>query len=104
MLCTVTPDPLFKNHSLQCCAIMISENPVKPWGAAEKEAWLSNQSVQRPYSHVLKRIDALRTRFEVHQYGSLSYAEDYPLFVVKSSEWDEKKPTVLVTGGGVRCA
>lgn len=77
--------------------------PGQPWGEAEKQAWVQAQSVQRSYNHlVVKRIEALKNRdFEVHQYGTLSYSEQYPLFVVKSKQWDNKKSTVLVTGGGI---
>lgn len=76
--------------------------PGTPWGIAEKEAWAAAQTIQRSYSEiVLKRIDSLnKLDFEVLQYGNLSYSKDYPLFVIKSKDWDEEKPTVLVTGGG----
>ncbi|MBK6332797.1 MAG: hypothetical protein IPF45_03780 [Thermomonas sp.] len=40
--------------------------------------------------------------FDVTQYGGeLDYAADgrYPLFTIRSREWDEALPVVLVTGG-----
>ena len=76
--------------------------PGQPWGVAEKQAWVQAQTIQRSYaSLVVERVQALSNKgFEVHQYGKLSYSEQYPVFVVKSLQWNDKKPTVLVTGGG----
>ena len=43
------------------------------------------------------------TGFEVYQYGSLDYTKygsaNFPLFAAKSSNWDPKRPMILVTGG-----
>ncbi|MCK8046001.1 M14 family metallocarboxypeptidase [Shewanella sp. 1CM18E] len=71
------------------------------WGDAEKAQWLNVQSVKRSYQdEVLVKVQALKERFDVEQYGALSYdAERYPLFAVKSKNWDLTKPTILVTGG-----
>ncbi|MCL1139803.1 M14 family metallopeptidase [Shewanella pneumatophori] len=71
------------------------------WGDAEKAQWLNVQSVKRSYQdEVLTKVNALKARFDVEQYGALSYdAERYPLFAVKSKNWDLTKPTILVTGG-----
>lgn len=77
--------------------------PGTPWGQVEKAQWLAAQVTHRSYADlVVKRIDALRLReeFEVIHYGTLSYDKEYPLFVVRSREWDDDKPTALVTGGG----
>lgn len=79
--------------------------PGQPWGKDEKEEWARAQSIQRSYdSLVLERIRCLEGKggFEVHQYGTLVYSgcEPYPLFALKTLEWDDNKPTVLVTGGG----
>jgi hypothetical protein len=42
----------------------------------------------------------LRPRFDVVQYGELDYAPDrYPLFALKSRDWSEALPIMLVTGG-----
>jgi len=79
----------------------------QPWGDAEKAQWLSEQTKKRSYlDDVVTKIEAFKSEldgFVVEQYGSLDYqsygAESYPLFAVKSKNWDESKPTVLVTGG-----
>lgn len=48
----------------------------------------------------MSKIDALKSNFDVMQYGALSFdPEKYPVFAVKSKSWDAAKRTVLVTGG-----
>ena len=71
------------------------------WGTAEKAAWLVRQTAQRSYAdEVTSAIDRLRSRFDVEQYGQLDQdAEKYPLFAIRSRNWNEALPTVLVTGG-----
>ena len=75
--------------------------PGQTWGAAERKAWLAERDVKRSYQEeVVSKIDALRDRFDVEQYGALSYDEDrFPLFCIKTRNWDSAKPVVLVTGG-----
>lgn len=75
--------------------------PGTPWGDAEKAAWLGLQSKRRSYAdEVLVKIDALRSRFDVAEYGRLDYAPDsYPLLAVRSRAWRDGLPIVLVTGG-----
>lgn len=74
--------------------------PGTPWRADERKAWLALQVISRSYFDlVVTRIEALKQGFEVIQYGSLSYDKEYPLFAVKTKNWDDDKPTVLVTGG-----
>lgn len=75
--------------------------PGQPWGEAEKAAWLSRQQVQRSYvDDVLGKIEPLRARFDVVEYGRLDYGPDsYPLFAIKSRGWRDDLPVVLVTGG-----
>ena len=75
--------------------------PGVPWGAAEVAAWLSRQTRQRSYeADVLSVIERLRSRFDVVQYGRLDYGPDsYPLFAIKSRDWRDELPCVLVTGG-----
>jgi len=75
--------------------------PGLPWGAAEVSAWLSRQTPQRSYAaDVLSMIEKLRSRFDVSEYGRLDYAPDsYPLFAIKSRDWRDELPIVLVTGG-----
>ena len=75
--------------------------PGVPWGAAEREIWLSRQTHQRSYeADVLSVIERLRSRFDVVQYGRLDYGADtYPLFAIKSRDWRDELPVALVTGG-----
>merc|ERR1719161_367816 len=75
--------------------------PRKPWGVAEKAEWVSTRKVVRSYGEeVLTKIEALKERFDVENYGSLSHdPERYPLFSVRSKDWSPNKPSVLITGG-----
>jgi len=59
----------------------------QPWGAAEKAAWRARQRKLRSHAdEVMAKIDALRDRFDVEQYGELDYAPDgtYPLLAIRS--------------------
>jgi hypothetical protein len=75
--------------------------PGMPWGEAEKAQWLARQARQRSYADdVLQAIEPLRDRFDVVEYGRLEYgAETYPLLAIRSRDWRDDLPTVLVTGG-----
>lgn len=75
--------------------------PGRPWGEPEVMAWRSRQRVQRSYqADVLDAIDALRSRFDVIPYGQLDYPPDsYPLLAIRSRDWRDALPCVLVTGG-----
>ncbi|MGH8273444.1 MAG: M14 family metallopeptidase [Gammaproteobacteria bacterium] len=75
--------------------------PGEPWGGAEIAEWRSRQTRKRSYEEeVLSRVEALRERFDVAQYGRLDYEpDDYSLFAIKSHDWNDKLPCVLVTGG-----
>ena len=76
--------------------------PGQPWGAAEKARWRDAQHKRRSYAEeVVAKIEPLRERFDVSQYGELEYGQDgrYPLHAVRSRGWDESLPVVLVTGG-----
>lgn len=75
--------------------------PGQPWGAAEIAEWRSRQPRHRSYAaDVLGAIERLRTRFDVVQYGQLDYPPDtYPLFALKSRDWQDALPCALVTGG-----
>src|SRR6185312_7598560 len=76
--------------------------PGKPWGDAEKAQWLSRQTKRRSYAdEVLNRIDALRSRFDVSEYGRLDYPPDgaYPLFAIRGLAWNDALPVALITGG-----
>ncbi len=71
------------------------------WGDAEKAQWLAAQKIKRSYrQEVLSKLDALRSHYDVVQYGELNYQQNqYPLYVIKSRDVDNDKPTVLITGG-----
>ncbi|WP_341661094.1 M14 family metallocarboxypeptidase, partial [Vibrio sp.] len=71
------------------------------WQAAERQQWRNNTSIKRDYhQEVVSKVLALKHRFNVEQYGALSYdPERYPLFCIKSNNWDVSKPVVLITGG-----
>jgi hypothetical protein len=75
--------------------------PGQPWGAPERAQWLARQRVQRSHAdEVLARIDALRDRVDVVQYGQLDYPSgQYPLLAIRSRDWDDALPVGLVTGG-----
>jgi len=71
------------------------------WGATQRQAWLDKQSIKRSYKDdVLSAIEQCTNDFTVTQYGALTFDPSrYPLYVLKSKDWQENKPTVLVTGG-----
>lgn len=73
----------------------------QPWGETEKAAWLATMTVKRSYQdEVATKIHALSERFDVSQYGALSYDEArFPLFCIKTRQWDNAKPTLLISGG-----
>lgn len=75
--------------------------PGTPWNDEQKSQWLAAQSVKRTYQEaVLAKLEPLKARFDVEQYGALDYdVQRYPLYVIRSRNFDEAKPTVLVTGG-----
>ncbi|KIE22688.1 peptidase [Vibrio sinaloensis] len=75
--------------------------PGQKWGDAERIAWREQTTIKREYQkEVVPKIKALAERFNVEQYGALSYdPERYPLLCIKSKQWDAAKPTVLITGG-----
>jgi len=73
----------------------------KPWGEQEKQLWAQQQEVKRSYTQqVVAKLQALPQEFELVEYGCLNYESgDYPLYAIKSKNWDENKPNALVTGG-----
>lgn len=75
--------------------------PGVPWGADEVARSQSCQVRKRSYqADVLSAIDALRTRFDVVEYGRMEVAgEHYPLLAIKSRDWHDTLPVALVTGG-----
>ncbi|MBR9869690.1 MAG: M14 family metallocarboxypeptidase [Gammaproteobacteria bacterium] len=75
--------------------------PGTPWGDVERADWLSQQSRQRSYeSEVLSVIKRLSSDFDVEEYGALDYdSERYPLMAIRSRDWRDDLPVVLITGG-----
>jgi hypothetical protein len=75
--------------------------PGQAWGSAEISSWRERQIARRRYAHdVLGKIEPLRTRFDVEEYGRLDYAPDvYPLLAIRSRGWSDALPVALVTGG-----
>jgi hypothetical protein len=75
--------------------------PGQPWGEAERAEWLAQQVKHRSYAHdVLSVVEHLRESFDVTEYGALSYGDEhYPLMAVRSRNWGDDLPVLLVTGG-----
>ncbi|WP_062270804.1 M14 family metallopeptidase [Endozoicomonas arenosclerae] len=75
--------------------------PGQKWGEGERKAWFEQTTINREYhTDVVPKIVALKEHYEVEQYGALSYdAERFPLYAIKSRNWSQDKPVVLVTGG-----
>jgi len=77
--------------------------PGKPWSDDERNEWKESRKHHRSYKEeVLDKLDKLKSNdaLEVVQYGALSHNPGrYPLFAVKSKQWKDAKPTLLVTGG-----
>jgi hypothetical protein len=75
--------------------------PGEKWTDEHKTAWLANQTVKRTYKdEVLVKLESFKKDFDVEQYGELNYPDkSFKLFVIKTRNWDENKPTILVTGG-----
>ena len=75
--------------------------PGQAWGDTERALWKTRQ--QRLRSHqddVVAAVEKLAAQWEASEYGALEYeARRYPLLVLKSHNWDDALPTMLVTGG-----
>jgi len=72
------------------------------WNEEEFKAWAAAQGIKkRSYKdEVLDKISLLKDDFDVEQYGALSVdKERYPLMSIKTRNWDQNKPNILVTGG-----
>ncbi len=80
---------------------MKNENLASPWGQKEKDHWFIQQTIKRSYQEeVVSKINKLRDSFDVSQYGALSLDPiKYPVFLVKTKNFDPAKKTVLITGG-----
>ncbi|MEO6227881.1 MAG: M14 family metallocarboxypeptidase [Thermomonas sp.] len=75
--------------------------PGQPWGTGEKAEWRASQRVQRSYAdEVVTLIERQSADFDIEQYGELDYTPDrYPLFAIRSRQWQDDLPVMLVTGG-----
>lgn len=76
--------------------------PGQPWGTTEKAEWRARQRKQRDYrDDVASRIEGFKPRFDIVEYGRLDDSPDgvYPLFAVRSRDWNDALPIALVTGG-----
>lgn len=80
---------------------MTVENTKTPWGEKEKAEWFHEQVIQRSYQdEVVTKILILRDLYDVSTYGALSInPEKYPVYLLKSKNFDPAKKTVLITGG-----
>lgn len=97
----MTSPKLFRNKSKKLNRGIVNSSTLKAWGQAEKSNWLNEQTIKRSYlDEVVKKIEKLRSEFEVIQYGNLSYDHNrYPLFYIKTLNCRSDKKTVLITGG-----
>lgn len=75
--------------------------PGQPWGDAERALWHSRQQPRRSYqAEVVAAIEDLRGHWDVVEYGRVDDARDsYRLLALKSRDWDDTLPCMLVTGG-----
>ena len=75
--------------------------PGEKWDKAEEAAWLSAQTIKRSYAEeVVLKLEALKSRFDLEQYGALTHSPGlYPLYVVKSRQWNPNRASILITGG-----
>jgi hypothetical protein len=73
----------------------------KKWTEKESKQWFKLQTIKRSYQdEVVEKITSLQNDFDIQQYGALALNEKrYPLFLIKTKNWQENKKTVLVTGG-----
>ena len=75
------------------------------WTEKEKKQWLKAAVKSRSYQDdVISKLETTsqtqKNTFELLQYGALSIDPNaYPLFAFKTTKWDTKKPTVVITGG-----
>ena len=74
---------------------------ISAWDSDDRAAWLISRVKQRSYAdEVLSKIDALRERFDVAEYGQVDYGgERYPLLALETRDWRDDLPVALVTGG-----
>lgn len=75
--------------------------PGQPWGPAEVAQWRAHQVRQRSHADdVLAALAGLDAQWQREPYGELVYgSRRYPLHALRSKDWQDHRPTVLVTGG-----
>lgn len=75
--------------------------PGVAWDAPERAQWLARQRKLRSFAdEVATRIERLAARFDLVEYGQLDYAPDrYRQLALRSRDWRDALPVVLVTGG-----
>jgi hypothetical protein len=75
--------------------------PGKKWGDEDKLTWLNKQSIKRSYHQdVVTKIEQWAADFDVINYGALTHdIKKYPLYLVKTKNWQLNKKNILVTGG-----
>ena len=75
--------------------------PGQPWGQAERALWKSHQVRQRSHAdEVVAQVEKLAADWDVETYGTLDYdGRSYPLLALKSRDWGDALPVMLVTGG-----
>jgi hypothetical protein len=79
----------------------MSKKRTPPWGEVQREDWLKEQTIKRSYKdEVLAKIHMLKESLDIFQYGALSCDPDrYPLYMIKSKNFDPTKKTIVITGG-----
>jgi predicted deacylase len=75
--------------------------PGHPWDDAARATWRTSKIRLRSYADdVLSKLDALDAHWARVPYGRVEYdKERFPLIALRSKNWVEARPTVLVTGG-----
>ncbi len=75
--------------------------PGQPWGEPERAMWRARQLQQRSYADdVVQQVAALAVRYQRVRYGTIAHAQgEYSLLALRSAQWDDSLPCVLVTGG-----
>lgn len=83
--------------------------PGRPWGQAERVRWRDGQSRARSHvDDVCVPIESMGSDFTVLRYGEVVTGTDgtdgtegdtYPLYALRTTDWQAERPSVLVTGG-----
>lgn len=73
----------------------------QPWGDAGKAQWRARLQRQRSHADdVVRTVDAMRPRIDVISYGEVAYGDErFPLLALRSRDWRDGLPVMLVTGG-----